>query len=150
MSKPQDERKRRRVRLLQRYLVNPPSKLLVWAGVMPGHVLIETRGRRTGKRRRTVVGMHVEQDRGWVVAEQGTQASYVKNLQADPDVRVRMSGRWRQARAVVVTDDDPHARLETFARRSHAAVVRRFGTELTTIRFDLLPTEPEAGGGGSP
>jgi deazaflavin-dependent oxidoreductase (nitroreductase family) len=129
--------KRRRVRALQRLVLNPPAKLLVWAGLVPGYVLIETRGRRTGKRRTAVVGMHLEGATGWIVAEQGRHAGWVRNLEADPAVRVRRSRRWRPARARVVPDDDPEARLERFARPSHAAAVRRFGTDLTTVRVEL-------------
>lgn len=116
--------------------------MMVWAGLLPGHVLIETKGRRSGKRRRNVVGMHVDGDTGWVVAEQGRHAGYVRNLATDPDVRVRRERRWRCAQAHVVDDDDPQARLETFGRRSHAAAVRRFGTELTTIRVDFGASGP--------
>ena len=137
----QDARKRRRVRALQRYALNPPMKLLVWFGFVPGHVLIETRGRRTGARRTNVVGMHVEERTGWIVAEQGAHAGYVRNLQADPAVRVRVARRWCRARAAVIPDDDPGARLDSFGRRSHAAAVRKFGTSLLTIRVDLLPTD---------
>ena len=111
---------------------------MVWAGLLPGHVLIETKGRRSGKRRRTVVGMHIDGDTGWVVAEQGRHAGYVCNLEADPDLRVRRGLHWRRARAEVVEDDDPQARLETFGRRSHAAAVRRLGTELATVRVDFV------------
>jgi deazaflavin-dependent oxidoreductase (nitroreductase family) len=137
VSRPGDERKRRWVRLLQRYVLNPPAKLLVWAGLVPGFVLIETHGRRSGKRRTTVVGMHVTDGTGWIVAEQGRHAGYVANLLADPAVRIRMSRRWHTASAHVAADDDAQARLEMFGRRSHAAAVRRFGTDLTTIRVDL-------------
>lgn len=143
MSARGDERKRRWVRVAQRHLLNPPVKLLVWVGLVPGHVLLETRGRRTGKRRTTVVGMHLEGSTGWVVAEQGRHAGYVRNLQSEPAVRIRQGRRWRAARAVVVPGDDAEARLESFGRRSHAAAVRRFGTDLTTIRVDLAaPTDP--------
>ena len=128
------QRKRRWVRLLQRHVLNPPAKALVWAGFSPSHVLIETVGRRSGNRRRTVVGMRIEETTGWVVAEHGRHAGYVRNLEAQPQVRVRVSRRWRQARAEVLDGDDPLARLGGFGR-SHAAAVRRFGTELTTIRF---------------
>ena len=137
------------MRVLQRYVLNPPAKLLVWAGLVPGHVLIETHGRRTGKRRATVVGMHVDEGTGWSVAEQGRYAGYVCNLQADPSVRVRISRRWRRARAHMVPDDDPQARLDTFGRRSHAAAVRRFGTDLTTVRIDFLPTDRASAGTGT-
>jgi deazaflavin-dependent oxidoreductase (nitroreductase family) len=122
---------------MQRYLLNPPMKLLVWAGLSPGHVLVETQGRRSGKRRRNVVGMMTAGDVGWVVAEQGRHAGWVRNVEAHPNVRVRVGRRWRPARAEIAADDDPEARLDAFGRRSHAAAVRRFGTELTTVRFDF-------------
>ena len=89
--------KRRRIRWVQRYLVNPPAKVAVWCGVVPGFVLVETTGRRSGKRRRNVVGMKADDDVGWVVAEHGRHAGYVNNLEANPDVRVRMHRRWRAA-----------------------------------------------------
>ena len=122
---------------MQRHLLNPLTKPAAWTGLVPGYVLVETRGRVSGKRRRTVVGMRVDGDTGWVVAEQGRHAGYVRNIESAPEVRVRVRGRWRTARAVIVDEDDPEARLDTFGRRSHAAAVRRFGTELLTIRFDL-------------
>jgi deazaflavin-dependent oxidoreductase (nitroreductase family) len=126
---------------VQRYLLNPPTKVIAWAGLVPGQVLIETKGRRTGKRRRNVVGMHLDGETGWVVAEQGRHAGYVRNLDADPEVRVRIRRQWRRARAHVVVDDDVDARLDAFRRPGHAAAVRRFGTELTTVRFDFTPSE---------
>ena len=132
-----DRTRRRRTRVFQRYLLNPPVKMAVWAGLAPGYVLVETTGRRSGKRRRNVVGMKLDGNTGWVVAEQGRHAGYVSNLSADPAVRVRLRARWRAANATVLDDDDPQARLDTFGRPTHAATVRRFGTDLTTIRFDL-------------
>jgi deazaflavin-dependent oxidoreductase (nitroreductase family) len=130
------QRKRRVVRLLQRYLLNPPMKLMAWAGLSRGRVLVETMGRRSGKRRRTVVGMKLDGPTGWVVAEQGRHAGYVQNLVASPDVRVRLHRAWRPAQAHIVTNDDPQARLGMFGR-SHASAVRRFGTDLLSIRFDF-------------
>jgi deazaflavin-dependent oxidoreductase (nitroreductase family) len=134
----EDAARRHRIRLLQRYVLNPPVKLAVWTGLVPSYVLVETVGRKSGKRRRNVVGMHVDGDTGWVVAEQGRHAGYVANLSATPGVRVRIRGRWRRARAHVLVDDDADARLAAFSK-SHAATVRRFGTDLTTIRFELDP-----------
>jgi deazaflavin-dependent oxidoreductase (nitroreductase family) len=130
-------RKRQRVRLVQRYLLNPPAALAVRAGLVPGYVLVETVGRRTGKRRRTVVGMRVEGTTGWVVAEHGRHAAYVRNIEANPEVRVCVSRQWRPARARLVPDDDARARLDTFGRPVHASNVRRFGTQLLTVRFDF-------------
>ena len=132
-----DTTRRRRIVTLQRYVLNPVVKLAAWMGVAPGLVLVETTGRRSGKRRRNVVGMHVDGTTGWVVAEQGRHAGYVRNLEAHPDVRVRRRGRWQPARAATLPDDDPTARLATFGRPRHQSAVTRFGTDLLTIRFDL-------------
>jgi deazaflavin-dependent oxidoreductase (nitroreductase family) len=137
-------RKRQRVRRVQRYVLNPPMHVLVRAGLVPGLVLLETRGRRTGRRRRTVVGMHVEGETGWVVAEQGRHAGYVRNIEARPDVRLCRRGRWHGARAHLEPDDDAAARLAAFGRRSHAASVQRFGTDLMSVRFDLAPDDAGA------
>ncbi len=121
---------------MQRFLLNPPMKALVWLGLVPGHVLIETLGRRTGRRRTNVVGIHLEGATGWIVAEQGVHAGYVSNLQVEPNVRIRIARRWRPAHAHVVAEDDPNTRLRQFGR-SHAATVKRFGTALMTVRIDF-------------
>lgn len=153
MASDSSDHKRRRVRLLQRYLLNPPMKLAAWAGVMPGHVVLETTGRRSGKRRRNVVGMHIDDDTGWVVAEHGRRAGYVRNLEANPEVRVRVGRQWRRARAQVLPDDDAGARLDALRIvPGHAAAVRGFGTDLVTVRFDFVPATPQAaehGAGGA-
>lgn len=133
----EDSARRKRTRLLQRYLLNPPMKALVWLGLSPGHVLVETRGRRSGRLRRNVIGMLMADGRGWVVAEQGRHAGWVLNAEAHPQVRVRVGRRWRPAVVTVLPDDDAEARLDGFARPGHAEAVRRFGTQLTTVRFDF-------------
>ncbi len=49
--------KRRIVHALQKYLFNPPIKLLFAIGIgRPGYALLETVGRKSGKSRRTPVG----------------------------------------------------------------------------------------------
>lgn len=98
-------------------------------------------GRQTGKRRRNVVGLLVDGDAGWVVAEQGRHAGWVANVDAEPNVRLRQGRRWLPARGVLVPDDDVQARLDSFGRRTHAAAVRTYGTALTSVRFEF---EPEA------
>ena len=130
-------KKRHRLQWVQRHLVNPPAKAAVWCGLVPGFVIVETVGRRSGERRHTVVGMHVEGDVGWVIAEFGRHAGYVRNLEANPDVRVRMHRQWRSARAQIMEDDDAQARLDAFHRRAHETAVRKFGTDLLTIRFEF-------------
>ena len=85
-------------------------------GLVRGYVLIETIGRRTGKRRRTVVGMHLERSTGWIVAEHGSHAGYVRNLTTNPTVRVCVRGTWRTAHSEVLPEDDPEERLAGFGR----------------------------------
>ncbi|HTW11988.1 MAG TPA: nitroreductase/quinone reductase family protein [Solirubrobacteraceae bacterium] len=137
------------VRAVQRYLVNPPVKLLFGLGIVPpGYALLETIGRRSGRARRTPVGDGLVGDTFWIVAEHGYRAAYVRNLQADPRVRVALRrGRqtaWRSGIARVVPDDDPRERQRRLAatslnRRLNAFVVRAMGTELVTVRVDLEP-----------
>lgn len=131
------DRKRRLVVALQRYVLNPPVKAAVFLGLAPGYALLETVGRRTGRRRRAVVGVQEENGSLWIVAEQGRRAGYVANLEAEPRVRVRLRGRWRPGVARVVDSDDPHARLDSFGRKAHARSVRLFGGELRSVRVDV-------------
>ena len=85
--------KRKRIVLLQRYVLNPPMKAAVWLGLVAGHMIVETTGRVSGRRRRTVVGYQRDGDSFWVVAEQGRHAGYVRNLEASHDVRLRVNLR---------------------------------------------------------
>jgi deazaflavin-dependent oxidoreductase (nitroreductase family) len=130
-------RRRRRTLRVQKYVLNPPTKLAVHLGLVPGHAVVETVGRKSGKRRRTVVGVHEEGDTLWVVAEQGRHAGYVRNAEADPHVRVRLHRRWRPATVHILDDDDPVARVESFGRDRHAKLVQTAGTSLLTLRLDL-------------
>lgn len=137
------------VRLLQRRIVNPPLRWLFAAGVLPpGYALLETTGRRSGLARQTPVGDGLIGDTFWIVAEHGRRAAYVRNLVAEPRVRVRvrkgLRAMWREGNARVLDDDDPRARQRALAatslnRRLNAFVVRAMSTELVTIRIDLDP-----------
>ena len=71
------------------------------------------------------------------MAEHGSHAAYVRNLTANPTAARVVRGAWRTAHAEVVPEDDAGARLAGFGRSIHASTVRRFGTELVTVRFDF-------------
>jgi deazaflavin-dependent oxidoreductase (nitroreductase family) len=133
--------KRRVVIWVQRHLVNPVSRRLVLAGWLPRTALIETLGRRSGQLRITPVGNGLSDDEAtfWIVAEHGSHASYIRNLEANPAVRIFAGGRWRSGHAQVLPDDDPRARLERIGNPSNAAAVRVMGTELLSVRVDLDP-----------
>jgi deazaflavin-dependent oxidoreductase (nitroreductase family) len=135
----QTTRKRRLVTLFQRFVVNPPIRGLAAVGIAPQAIaLLETRGRTTGKPRTTPVGngLEAEGDRFWIVAEHGLRSGYVRNIQADSRVRVKVGRRWRTGTAHVLVEDDPLRRQESMPSRN-ASTVRRLGTDLLTIRIDL-------------
>jgi deazaflavin-dependent oxidoreductase (nitroreductase family) len=139
--------KLRFARLLHQYVLNPPINLLFRIGVIPpGYAVLETIGRRSGQPRQTPVGDGLLGETFWIVAEHGTSAAYVRNLQANPRVRVQVrSGLrtvWRSGTAQLLPDDDPRERQRTLAatswhRRRNAAVVRVLSTEMATVRIDL-------------
>jgi deazaflavin-dependent oxidoreductase (nitroreductase family) len=109
------------------------------AGAAPrAFALLETTGRRTGARH-TPVGNGLDGDTFWLVAAHGTQAGYVRNLQAEPRVRVKAGGIWRAGTAVVLPGDDPAARSRTLPHQWDAAIGRMMATAPLTIRIDLDP-----------
>jgi hypothetical protein len=62
--------KHRIVHTLQKYFLNPPIKLaLAMSLPLPGYALLETKGRKTGKPRRTPVGDGRIGNEFWLVAE---------------------------------------------------------------------------------
>ncbi len=134
--------KRRIATALSRYLVNPPVRALFRLGSRaPGTAILETIGRRSGKRRRTPVTDGLDGSVFWIVAEHGHRAAFVRNIESHPQVRVKVGRRWRSGSAQPL-DDDPRARLRQVARtrrRStvNAWVVRAMGTDLVTPRVDL-------------
>jgi deazaflavin-dependent oxidoreductase (nitroreductase family) len=75
------------VHTLQKYLLNPPIKLALAIGLpLPGYALLETKGRRIGKPRRTPLGDGRIGNQLWLVAEHGMKAGYVRNIERDPHV----------------------------------------------------------------
>lgn len=136
-------RKRQLVRLLQKHLVNPPMRLALAIGVLPPtHALLETTGRTSGEPRRNPVGNGLADDGRtfWIVAEHGREASYVRNIEANPNVRVRIGRQWRRGRAELCPDDDSHARLRTIGRPINGLIVRAMGTDLLSVRIALDET----------
>lgn len=141
--------KERIVRPIQNRLVNPLMKWLLARGLLPpAYALLETTGRRSGLPRQTPVGNGLVGDVFWIVAEHGSRAAYVKNIGADPRVRVRIrDGRrqvWRSGTAHLLPDDDPRERQRWLAttgrgRGANARAVRAWSTELLTVRIDLDP-----------
>jgi len=139
--------KHRIVHTLQKYLLNPPIRLSLAIGLpLPGCALLETKGRKTGKPRRTPVGDGRVGNQFWLVAEHGTKAGYVRNIQSDPHVRLKLREglryRWHRGTAHLLPNDDPRERQRWLASQvpssaGNARAVRLFGTQLLTVRIDL-------------
>ena len=130
--------KARVVRFTQKYLLNPPVRALFALGIFPPtHALLETTGRRSGLPRTNPVGNGLDGNTFWIAAEHGHSANYVRNLEANPRVRVKIGQRWRTGSATVLPDDDPRERLDKVGRRVNGFMVRAVGTDLLTIRVDL-------------
>jgi deazaflavin-dependent oxidoreductase (nitroreductase family) len=102
----------------------------------PMQTLLETTGRTSGQPRRTPLGGKRINDSFWFVSEFGEKSQYVKNIKANPRVRVRLRGKWYPGTAHLVPDDDPQERLRDLPQFNSFGV-RTFGTNLLTVRVDL-------------
>lgn len=135
------------VHTLQKYLLNPPIRLALALGLpLPGYALLETKGRKTGRPRRTPVGDGRVGSQFWLVAEHGMKAGYVRNIERDPRVRLKLreglSYRWHTGAAYLLPDDDPRERQRWLGKQlpssaGNTRAVRLFGTQLLSIRIDL-------------
>jgi deazaflavin-dependent oxidoreductase (nitroreductase family) len=115
---------------LQKRVANPLMRQL------PIQTLLETTGRKSGKPRRTPLGGSRVGDQFWFVSEFGEKSQYIRNIKANPHVRVRLRGRWHNGTAQLLPDDDPHDRLRSLPQLNSYGV-RTFGTNLLTVRVDL-------------
>lgn len=143
---------RRAFTAVEKYAVNIPMRTLLERGLAPDALaLLETTGRRSGRPRRTPIGNGLIGDTFWAIAERGLDADYVRNLQADPRIRVKADGQWRTGTAEVLPDDDVSARVQTIlaarpglSRKIDAKLldlsVATLGTEPVTVRMDLDPS----------
>ncbi len=86
-------------------------------------IIVETVGRRSGKRRRAPVGFLEENGKLIVVAEDGSASPWVRNaLARDGGLRVFLYGSWRDAR-LQLRPGDPEPYLRRM-NKTHAAFVR--------------------------
>jgi deazaflavin-dependent oxidoreductase (nitroreductase family) len=117
------------------------NRLTRWAlrrGYAPAaFALLETTGRRSGRPRHTPVGNGLDGDTFWLVAVHGWRADYVRNIRANPRVRVKVRGRWRCGVAVALPDDDAVARSRTLPHQWDAAIGRLMASAPLTVRIDL-------------
>lgn len=137
----------------QNHFVNRVVVALALAGLAPPtYAVLETVGRRTGRRRRVPVANGLQGDTFWLIAARGERASFVRNIRANPEVRVKarparlrdgLRMPWRAGTAHPLPDDDTEARHRALGRGRpgyrldgivlHSLVVDR----MLTVRIDL-------------
>ena len=136
---------------LQTRVINPIVMLAHDLGLPPpGDALLETTGRHTGRSVRTPVCDGLDGQTFWLVAQRGRRAGRVRNIQANPRVRVKVrtgSGVvWRAGTARILDDDDPRERQRlishgNLARRLCVGASAAMGTDPLTVRIDLDPPD---------
>ena len=137
--------KHRIVHTLQKYVVNPPIKLALAVGLpLPGYALLETKGRKTGKPRRTPVGDGRVGNQFWIVAEHGMKAGYIRTLERDPHVRLKLREglryHWHAGTAHLLLEDDPrepNAGWQLDCLAAPGTLVRCASSGLNFSRFEL-------------
>jgi deazaflavin-dependent oxidoreductase (nitroreductase family) len=131
--------KRRLSRFFSVRVLNPIARPLAERGLLgSATAVLETTGRRSGQLRRTPVGNGLRGNVFWIVAEHGFGAAYVKNIEANPRVRVKVGRRpWHEGIAHILPEDDPYERMRALKRRGNDAAVRLNATQLLVIRVDL-------------
>ncbi len=108
------------------------------AARFPGFGVVETTGRRTGRKHQVPVGGRLTGDKFWFVAANSRESHYVKNIEADRRVRVQLRGRWRRGTATLLPDDEIGRRLLRI-NPLNSIFIRIAGRDLLTVRVDLEP-----------
>jgi len=110
-------------------LANAVTTLAIMTGIprppytRKNALIIETVGRRSGRRHRIPVGYLDDHGRIIVVVEDGLRANWVRNAFArDGRLRIFLRGRWREARLRML-EDPPEPYLARM-NRIHAGFVR--------------------------
>jgi deazaflavin-dependent oxidoreductase (nitroreductase family) len=127
----------------KRPFINASVRLLLRVGLMRrSTALLETTGRKSGQPRSTPVTNGLSGDEFWIVTEHGGHAGYVRNIEANPRVRVKVGRRWRAGTAHLVPEVTPDAALTRIADHNPATRrnidgIRKVQTEMRVIRVDL-------------
>ena len=129
--------KRRISTFFQKHLINPRVLRQAGESGSPAAVL-ETTGRNSGLPRQIPILAGLQGDVLWIAAHHGRSAAWVKNVGANPRVRVRVGGRWRTGTATVVPGDETLKRVGSIDPHI-ADRARQMGTDLLTVRVDLDP-----------
>jgi deazaflavin-dependent oxidoreductase (nitroreductase family) len=129
------DRFRRAAAMVLWKLLNPVAVRL--AGIVPWWVVLETKGRQTGEPRRVPLARGpADDDTVWLIAVHGQHASFVKNLRAEPEVRIKLRREWRSGRAKLQPLDEHRLAEFNFYARGGP---RTMGIDPALVRIDLHP-----------
>ena len=143
-----------RERAFNNRVVNPAMIALITHGLgPPTYAVVETTGRKTGRKRLVPVASGLDGNTFWMISGLGEKASYVHNIRANPRVRViarparlrdGLRTRSRTGTAHLMPDDDAQARHRLLGQgrplyRLDGLILRRLaaGGAMLTIRIDL-------------
>jgi deazaflavin-dependent oxidoreductase (nitroreductase family) len=114
-------------------IFNPVARVL--AGVAPWWVVLETTGRHSGKVCRVPLARGpVDGEIAWLISVHGNHAYFARNISADPRVRLRLRGSWRDGVATIVAlDPRIVARFNAYARMGP----RTLGIDPKLIRVEM-------------
>jgi deazaflavin-dependent oxidoreductase (nitroreductase family) len=142
--------------LVQNRVFNRLAGLVLRIGLAPPtYALLETTGRRCGRPRQVPVANGLQGDTFWVIVGLGEEAQYVRNIKANPRVRVKarparlrdgLRMQWRAGTAHLMPEDDagqrhrqlgrgrPGYQLDGLLLRALPALA---GGEMLTVRIEL-------------
>ncbi|HYP55199.1 MAG TPA: nitroreductase/quinone reductase family protein [Solirubrobacterales bacterium] len=125
---------RRRLALFVWRLFNPLGRAL--AGIAPWWVVLETTGRRSGRPRQVPLARGpVDGRTAWLIAVHGDHSAFARNIAAEPRVRLKLRGRWREGTArLEPLDDEIVERFNPYARMGPRTV----GIEPKLVRVELV------------
>lgn len=144
---------------IQNRLVNRLVRVLLNLSLAPPtYALLESTGRRSGRPRQLPVANGIDGSTFWLIAGLGEQAQYVRNIKANPRVRIKarparlrdgVRMRWRSGTAHLMPDDDARERHRQLGRGRPAyrldgvllkALSALGGGDMLTVRIDLDPS----------
>jgi deazaflavin-dependent oxidoreductase (nitroreductase family) len=145
---------------IQNRVLNRPARGLLARGLgPPTYALLETIGRRSGQPRQIPVANGLQGTTFWLIAGLGEEAQYVKNIAANPRVRVKARParlrdgwrmRWYSGTARPMPEDDARSRQRQLGQgrpgyRLDGILLRRLASlasgRMLTIRIDLDPVD---------
>jgi len=110
---------------------------------LPGWTIVETTGRHSGLARQVPVGGRMIAGSLWIVAADPSRASYVRNIEANPRVRVMVGRQWRDGIAQLLSKDNARRRM-FHINPINGLFIGIAGREHLTIRVDLEHAAPRS------